>query len=92
MFCTCGFNGIRLTPQVSAPLASFPGLRPRASLPMVSTVALVRGLIAQGNLAICGTSHPELVEISAPTKPRQWRSGKLDASPFPSWQPRQIRG
>ena len=38
------------------------------------------------------TSRPELAETLEPTKHHQWRSGRLDASPFLPSPPRQLRG
>jgi len=39
------------------------------------------GLVREGIAATCVTSRLELVETAMPTKRRQWRSGKRDASP-----------
>ena len=52
---------------------------------MVAAFGPVHAVTVKGILrfAICETSHPELDETSAPTKPRQLRSGKLVASPYP---------
>ena len=47
----------------------------------VQSMVAAFGLVREGIAATCVTSRLELVETAMPTKRRQWRSGKRDASP-----------
>jgi hypothetical protein len=61
--------------------------------PKVAAFGLVRGVIAHGESwdLLLARLHLELAEILEPTKRRQWRFGKQDASPCPPSPPRPPR-
>jgi hypothetical protein len=94
-FVPASTSGTHLIPGESAHHACTSGLLRNA--PSASSGRCIqtgmRNDLRRGVLgfATCETSHPELAETLEPTKRRQWRFGKQDASPCPPSPPRPPR-
>jgi hypothetical protein len=88
-------SGIHSIREASAQLACTSGLKPSACR-VVDGRRIRTGMRNDRprrvlGFATCETSHPELAETLEPTKRRQWRFGKQDASPCPPSPPRPPR-